>query len=71
MFHARVQDARLYAARDPGRTARSRCTRQGIHGTIFYGLEHKRQYYPTLKDEEAINTDGSRLRAGGRWKPPS
>jgi hypothetical protein len=44
---------------------------QGIHGTIFYGLEHKRQYYPTLEDEEAINPDGSRLRAGGRWKPSS
>ena len=34
----------------------------GIHGTIFYGLEHKRAYYPTLRDEEAINPNGSRLR---------
>jgi len=34
----------------------------GIHGIIFYGLEHKKQYYPTRRDEEAINPDGSRLR---------
>lgn len=36
---------------------------RGIHGTIFYGLEHKRAYYPTLKDEEARNPNGSKLRA--------
>jgi hypothetical protein len=35
---------------------------QGIHGIIFYGLSQKKQYYPTRKDEEAINPDGSRLR---------
>lgn len=34
----------------------------GIHGTLFYQLEHKKQYYPTRKDEEAINPNGSRLR---------
>jgi hypothetical protein len=34
----------------------------GIHGILFYGLPRKRQYYPTLKDEEAVNPDGSRLR---------
>ena len=34
----------------------------GIHGTLFYQLEHKRQYYPTLRDEEAINPNGTRLR---------
>ena len=34
----------------------------GIHGTLFYGMEHKRAYYPTLRDEEAINPNGSRLR---------
>ena len=34
----------------------------GIHGTLFYGLPEKKQYYPTLKDEEAINPSGSRLR---------
>jgi len=38
---------------------------QGIHGTLFYGLIGKRKYYPTLRDEEAINPDGSRLRADG------
>lgn len=36
---------------------------QGIHGIVFFGLLDKRQYYPTLKDEEAINPDGSLLRA--------
>jgi hypothetical protein len=35
---------------------------QGIHGVLFFGLSHKRQYYPTLRDEEAINPDGTRLR---------
>jgi hypothetical protein len=34
----------------------------GIHGIIFYGLEHKMKYYPTRRDEEAVNPDGSRLR---------
>lgn len=34
----------------------------GIHGLLFYGLEEKKVYYPTRKDEEAINPDGSRLR---------
>jgi hypothetical protein len=34
----------------------------GIHGIIFYGLPEKKQYYPTRKDEEAINPNGSRLR---------
>ena len=30
-------------------------------------MPHKRQYYPTLRDEEAINPDGSLLRAA--WPP--
>jgi hypothetical protein len=34
----------------------------GIHGTLFFQLAEKRQYYPTLKDEEAVNPDGTRLR---------
>jgi hypothetical protein len=34
----------------------------GIHGTVFYGLYVKRKYYPTLRDEEAVNPSGSRLR---------
>ena len=34
----------------------------GIHGTIFYELDEKKQYYPTRRDEEAINPDGSDLR---------
>ena len=34
----------------------------GIHGILFYELHKKRQYYPTLRDEEAVNPDGSALR---------
>ena len=34
----------------------------GIHGLLFYELEHKKQYYPTRRDEEAINPDGTPLR---------
>ena len=35
----------------------------GIHGLLFYELEHKKQFYPTHRDEEARNPDGSHLRA--------
>ena len=35
---------------------------QGIHGIYFVGLEHKKVYYPTRRDEEAINPDGTQLR---------
>lgn len=34
----------------------------GIHGTLFYELENKKAFYPTRKDEEAVNPDGSPLR---------
>ena len=34
----------------------------GIHGTLFYELDKKKKYYPTKRDEEAINPDGSLLR---------
>ena len=34
----------------------------GIHGLLFYELEHKKLYYPTRRDEDAINPDGSALR---------
>ena len=36
----------------------------GIHGILFYGLEDKKQYYPTRKNEEAVNFDGTKLRKG-------
>lgn len=39
-----------------------KCDAQGIHGIIFYELLEKMAYYPTRKDEEAINPDGSHLR---------
>jgi hypothetical protein len=35
----------------------------GIHGTLFVGMEDRKVYYPTRRDEEAVNPDGSRLRA--------
>jgi hypothetical protein len=35
----------------------------GIHGLLFYGLQSKMQYYPTRRDEEAINPNGTPLRA--------
>lgn len=35
----------------------------GIHGTIFYENDHKMEYYPSRKDEEASNPDGTKLRA--------
>jgi hypothetical protein len=34
----------------------------GIHGMLFYELDHKKQYYPTRRDEEARNPDGTELR---------
>ena len=34
----------------------------GIHGLLFYELEKKKAYYPTRKDEEAVNPNGSSLR---------
>lgn len=34
----------------------------GIHGTLFYELDAKKAYYPTRRDEEAINPGGTRLR---------
>ena len=39
-----------------------KCDAQGIHGILFYQLEHKKAYYPTRRDEEAVNPDGSKLR---------
>lgn len=34
----------------------------GIHGLLFYELDHKMKYYQARKDEEAVNPNGSRLR---------
>ena len=34
----------------------------GVHGSLFYELDDKMQYYPTPRDEEAANPDGTRLR---------
>lgn len=46
----------IWSRRIPKREA------NGIHGLLFYELEDKKVYYPTRKDEEAVNPDGSRLR---------
>ncbi len=40
----------------------AKCDAMGIHGVLFYELENKKAYYPTRRDEEATNPDGSRLR---------
>lgn len=34
----------------------------GIHGVLFYELDAKKPFYPTRRDEEAVNPDGSPLR---------
>ena len=34
----------------------------GIHGILFYESERKKDYYPTRRDEEAVNPNLSRLR---------
>jgi hypothetical protein len=47
---------RIWQRRVPKRDA------MGIHGLLFYELEHKKRYYPTRRDEEAINPDGTALR---------
>jgi hypothetical protein len=48
--------ARMWASRIPKALA------QGIHGTYFIGLEPKAKYYPTRKDEDAVNPDGTKCR---------
>lgn len=35
---------------------------QGIHGVLFYGMEDKKPFYPTRRDDEAVNPNGSALR---------
>jgi hypothetical protein len=47
---------RIWKRRIPKRDA------MGIDGTLFYELDHKKQYYPTRRDEEARNPDGTPLR---------
>jgi len=56
-------------AEDLGRAFKQIWTRRipkkdamGIHGLLFYQLNSKMKYYPTKRDEEAINPDGSILR---------
>jgi hypothetical protein len=34
----------------------------GLHGLLFYEMEHKKPYYPDRTDAGAINPNGSRLR---------
>jgi len=55
---ARISEAlkRLWMNRVPKADA------NGIHGILFCGLPEKRQFYPTRRDEEASNPDGTKLR---------
>ena len=39
-----------------------KCEVAGIHGTLFYDLEHKKDYYPDRTDAGARNPDGTLLR---------
>ncbi len=39
-----------------------KCDAMGIHGVIFYELPEKKEFYPTRRDEEAMNPDGTELR---------
>jgi hypothetical protein len=48
--------AAIWKRRVPKREA------MGIHGILFYECEHKKVYYPTRRDEEAVNPNGSKLR---------
>ena len=47
---------RIWQRRIPKREA------MGIHGLLFYEMADKKPFYPTRKDEEARNPDGTRLR---------
>jgi hypothetical protein len=47
---------RIWTRRVPKKEA------MGIHGLLFYDLEEKKQFYPTRRDEEAQNPDGTHLR---------
>jgi hypothetical protein len=35
---------------------------QGVHGILFYELDEKKIYYPSRRDQEAVNPNGSQLR---------
>ncbi|TWI49226.1 hypothetical protein IQ22_04028 [Pseudomonas duriflava] len=47
---------RIWARRVPKKEA------MGIHGLLFYELDEKKKFYPTRRDEEAQNPDGTHLR---------
>jgi len=47
---------RLWRARVPKREA------MGLHGLLFYDMDHKKPFYPQRVDELAINPNGSKLR---------
>ncbi|MBL8518333.1 MAG: hypothetical protein JNM76_15340 [Betaproteobacteria bacterium] len=61
--YARSPEASLNAAfANIWRRRIRKCDALGIHGTLFYQLEYKKQFYPSRRDEEARNPGGSRLR---------
>jgi hypothetical protein len=60
---ARVKKAALNAALRRLWTRRiPKAKAMGVHGVLFYELPGKKVYYPTRRDEEAVNPGGSRLR---------
>jgi hypothetical protein len=62
VFVASDDDHALFGSRTPLGQPDSEAEPTGIHGILFCQLPQKRGYYPTLKDEEAQNPDGSRIR---------
>ena len=61
--YARVDEAVLNQAFDNIWKRRvPKINANGIHGVLFYENEHKKAYYPTRRDEDAVNPDGSALR---------
>jgi hypothetical protein len=52
-FFARDQDAeKIYGSLWQDRLDKK--TAQGIHGTLFVGLERKKKYYPSKRESEMI-----------------
>ena len=60
-FESRPSAERIFQALERAwRTRVPKAQAMGIHGIVFYGLSQKRQFYPTLRDEEARNPRPSR-----------
>jgi hypothetical protein len=61
--YAREDGAKLDAVFERIWTRRVEKSRaNGIHGTIFFQLEERKMYYPTRRDYDAVNPNGTPLR---------